>query len=454
MDPSDERRERRTKQGLDNVGTSRKNPPSSSSSPSPAREDECDPWPCKDDKPMRIHRNFDNPARIAKSSEVLNRPISTDRDVYDSLFYNAWLGVEIAPTRFIDPATLKRLGIDKNVGEMMEQLGLGNITSNPAGPLPLPHQTVHGHGIRYSVSVSDLCNGFQYPTATASDTLAFPSYPDLWSIIGTGPWDSAKAVQLDIRHPALQYFMRILSSTLTCKMEPNKVRIDQLTLLYHALDGLVLLTHLDEEGDLQTLNLGAVFAKHLVGLKMKPFKGTSAKKETIGSLLTPIFFFLDIRLEEADENTSHVYMDEAHLRSSLWMDRNRVWTYRTTEGPRQFQLPNPAVTDFAGDIERLWFLPPAPPPPAHPSRRARPPRTSTTQGTPASRLAPFPEIPQLPTEDHGAFQRVVVDALQAIWARVSKYRCSSRASTSASDPAATGPSHQYQQDSDDEGDDE
>ncbi|KAF2574474.1 hypothetical protein F2Q70_00004169 [Brassica cretica] len=62
-------------------------------------------------------------------------------------------------------------------------------------------------------------------------------------------------------------------------------------------------------------------------------------------------------------------------------------------------------------------------------------------------LPPFPPMPDMSTRPEGDFQRVVVDALTAIWARVSRCRCSSRASVRARSPSAAGPSRQRRGDS-------
>ena len=62
-------------------------------------------------------------------------------------------------------------------------------------------------------------------------------------------------------------------------------------------------------------------------------------------------------------------------------------------------------------------------------------------------LPPFPPMPDMSTRLEGDFQRVVVDALTAIWAKVSRCRCSSRASVRASLPSAAGPSRQRRDDS-------
>nr|AAD48928.1 F10A2.21 gene product [Arabidopsis thaliana] len=52
---------------------------------------------------------------------------------------------------------------------------------------------------------------------------------------GKGIYDSKDAVHSEIRHPVLRYLVRLISSTLLCKMEPGKMRLSELLLLYHAL---------------------------------------------------------------------------------------------------------------------------------------------------------------------------------------------------------------------------
>lgn len=81
-------------------------------------------------------------------------------------------------------------------------------------------------GIRYMISITDLCEIYEFdPTATGCTVPAFPSLHAFWWILGTCHWNSVSATQTDIRHPNLRYFMRVLSSTLLCKMEPNKVQM-------------------------------------------------------------------------------------------------------------------------------------------------------------------------------------------------------------------------------------
>ncbi|KAH0844232.1 hypothetical protein HID58_091991 [Brassica napus] len=64
----------------------------------------------------------------------------------------------------------------------------------------------------------------------------------------------------------------------------------------------------------------------------------------------------------------------------------------------------------------------------------RPPiiRRTRAQDAQTPPLPDFPNIPDIPMHDQGDFQMFVVDALQAIWARVS---CRSRRAIGAQAPA-------------------
>ncbi|KAF3555953.1 hypothetical protein F2Q69_00014688 [Brassica cretica] len=93
-------------------------------------------------------------------------------------------------------------------------------------------------------------------------------------------------------------------------------------------------------------------------------------------------------------------------------------------------------------VDRLRFMPDSHllrDLPAIPRRSPGVRRARATQGPPEAPLPDFPIIPDIPMRDQGDFQRVVVDALSAIWARVS---CSSRRTIRAHSPAAAGPCRQ------------
>ena len=70
-------------------------------------------------------------------------------------------------------------------------------------------------------------------------------------------------------------------------------------------------------------NIGAVFAEHLVKLKMKPFQSKGRKKEMVGCLLNPIFIHCGVPLDDAEMDDRIIYMDAAHLMSAQWLKEDR-----------------------------------------------------------------------------------------------------------------------------------
>ncbi|KAF3542640.1 hypothetical protein DY000_02007550 [Brassica cretica] len=79
--------------------------------------------------PIDTFEEFADPKKAVNSKECINRLLKDEWDVYDSLFYNARLGVSIDPTRFIDPYILRKLRIETDIREMITQLGLGTMAT-------------------------------------------------------------------------------------------------------------------------------------------------------------------------------------------------------------------------------------------------------------------------------------------------------------------------------------
>ncbi|KAH0862497.1 hypothetical protein HID58_079708 [Brassica napus] len=137
------------------------------------------------------------------------------------------------------------------------------------------------------------------------------------------------------------------------------------------------------------------------------------------------------------------------------MDRD--WCFRDEDDTHLVRLPLHTLTDFDHGLNIIQFRP-------DPRLLRAPvtmPRRYTVQQPggpqphqPEAALPPFPPMPDMSTRHEGNFQRVVVDALTAIWARVSRCRCSSRRSVRASPPLAEGPSRQHRGTSSDETTDE
>lgn len=75
-----------------------------SSSTNPQRP----PWPRAENTPFYVP-GYDDPKAAINSNECRQRAMSDNWDDNDSLFYNAWLGVSIEPTKFLDRPILKKL---------------------------------------------------------------------------------------------------------------------------------------------------------------------------------------------------------------------------------------------------------------------------------------------------------------------------------------------------------
>jgi len=213
-------------------------------------------------------------------------------------------------------------------------------------------------GVRYSLPVRDLCDiyGFDNDITGVSLPGQFKDSQIFWSWFGNGIYDSKDAVHSEIRHPVLGYFVRLISSTLLCKMEPGKMRLSELLLLYNALHDFFLDNLGFEQVD-RNVNFGAVFAHHFVSLKTKPFIGRGQKSERVGSLLTPIFKHFCINFKGEEVNTTCVIMDEAYRKNSHSLKGNLMWCFRDDTCQHMIRLPRPALTEITGEHEEIGFHP-------------------------------------------------------------------------------------------------
>ncbi|KAF3540222.1 hypothetical protein F2Q69_00022849 [Brassica cretica] len=169
------------------------------------------------------------------------------------------------------------------------------------------------------------------------------------------------------------------------------------------------------------------------------------KRETVGSLLTPIFVHCDVPLDDADMDDRILYMDTSHLTSAQWLKEDRDWSFKDGDGIRLVRLPLRSVMDFSHGLSSIQFRPdprlvrvPVAQPRCYTVQRTAEPQPHQPEDT----LPPFPPMPDMSTRPEGDFQLIVVDALTAIWARVSRCRCSSRRGVRASSPSVAGPSRQ------------
>ena len=205
--------------------------------------------------------------------------------------------------------------------------------------------------IRYRVPLLTLCTIYRVETERQHTTVPdFPGIGTFWSLIATSFFDPTKTVQTDIGHLTLRYFMKTIANTLFCQMEPSKVRVQELTLVYYAVRSLVEMEGIEEPENDAWPNLGAIFAEHLTKLKMKPFQSTRKKKETVGSLLTPIFVHCGVPLDDRI-----LYMDATHLTSAQWLKNDRDWSFKVGDGIRLVKLPLRSLTDFSHGLSSIQF---------------------------------------------------------------------------------------------------
>ncbi|KAF3583832.1 hypothetical protein F2Q69_00030076 [Brassica cretica] len=155
------------------------------------------------------------------------------------------------------------------------------------------------------------------------------------------------------------------------------------------------------------VNLGHIFAEHLVSLKRKAFIGTCAKK-SVGSLLTQIFRHPGIRLVQTTVKRDMYFMDETQLTRVQWLKDGRLGFFIDEIGPHLIELPNRKATNFDGCRSRLEFHPDLLfllNPPVRLRRQsgthaaAAPAEDSDPLAAPAALVpptAPFPDFPHIP----------------------------------------------------------
>jgi len=213
-------------------------------------------------------------------------------------------------------------------------------------------------------------------------------------------------------------------------MEPGKMRLSELLLLYHALHDFFPDSLGFEQVD-RNVNFSAVFAHHLVSLKTKPFTGRGHKSDRVGSLLTPIFEHFRISFEGEEVNTTRVTMDETYLKNSHWLKGNLLWCFRDDTGQHMIQLPHLALTEIIGEHEEIGFH--QDPSLLHAAPRTRRQRGSALGSAPtqteeefidptggprvgsSSSALPYqlPSPPPIPMEPQ-VFQQYVVDSFKSV----------------------------------------
>ncbi|OAO89401.1 hypothetical protein AXX17_ATUG00870 [Arabidopsis thaliana] len=82
------------------------------------------PWPKLSKERIPSERVWKKDVnREFTKGDYINRPFSPDWDDYDTIFYNAWMSVEILPNRFADFGLMQRLQIEKSFLGLLDDIG-------------------------------------------------------------------------------------------------------------------------------------------------------------------------------------------------------------------------------------------------------------------------------------------------------------------------------------------
>ncbi|KAL1193972.1 hypothetical protein V5N11_027829 [Cardamine amara subsp. amara] len=257
-------------------------------------------------------------------------------------------------------------------------------------------------GVRYRISIPELCTIFGFathPTGTTLDGNATTDIQTYWSRFAEGRYSSRGSTQTDIRHPELYLLFAAIQDLLT----------EDWTEMY------------------DDVNIGAIFAHHLVSLKTKPFTGSGMKFETVGSLLTLILHYRGISTEGVSRKSERSVMDEDFFSHAGWIKPDWVLSFRSTGVEYLIQLPQPALTRITGDVAHLLFQPDQTLTRRAPPSRRRRGASSRSVPTDAeddivkdlgasssSQHYALPLTPQIPMET-AVFQRYVVESFQSVW---------------------------------------
>ncbi|KAF3506257.1 hypothetical protein F2Q69_00006547 [Brassica cretica] len=386
--------ERRTKRRFD------------TNSPAPVRDR--DPWPrLPEDGPVPFIENFPDMRKAVKSLECRNREIQDAWDDYDSIFYNAWHPIK--PRGLVRRVAHPQVLYPELVRQFMETVNVyyAHERSKRASAGVL---TFFIRGIRYRVLLLIICTIYG---------IQFRPDPRL------------------IRAPVAQ--RRGYTVQRTAGPQPHQHE--------DALPPFPPMPDMSTrpEGDFQRVVVDALTA---IWARVSRCR-CSSRRSVRASSPSAAGPSRQRRGTSSDETTDEDY--------AQWLKDDHNWSFKVGDGIRLVRLPLRSLTDFSHGLSSIQFRPDP--------RLIRAPvaqrRGYTVQRTAGPQphqhedaLPPFPPMPDMSTRPEGDFQRVVVDALTAIWARVSRCRCSSRRSVRASSPSAAGPSRQRRGTSSDETTDE
>ncbi|KAF2574979.1 hypothetical protein F2Q70_00002225 [Brassica cretica] len=267
--------------------------------------------------------------------------------------YNTLLNTEILPTRFGHTETLAALGLDTDVFEMLNAMGIA--------PLCYQMHELYPDLVRQVLTTAHI--GYDNPQAPTYENCSFSFMADgkfcslsldqlneiyeilderkhvavenkftpterFWDLIatGTGSFASRKAYQSQIRNPTLGVIAKMVSNLLFAKDQTSKVTKGELQMLYSGLE--------DE------------IRRSRAGL---PFQHVQTN---------PGFHLIwIINLQAYAVNYNIEYVDTPYLISCHILRDETTYRFTDKEGNVLFiKLPQPHLTNFS-TIENICFLP-------------------------------------------------------------------------------------------------
>lgn len=294
--------------------------------------------------------------------------------------YNRLLAAEILPTRFAHAETLAALGLESDVFETLDVMGLA--------PLCYQAQVLYPDLVRQLLATAQIT--YQNPTAPTYENCYFSFMADgkfcsislhdlnelleiadtprevsvdkkfapanaFWDLIATGKFTSRKAYQSQIRNPTLRIIAKIVSNILFAKEHTSKVTNGELQVLYTGLEDEI---RRDRVIPIQTVKTNPGFLLiTMLSERKDSMVRTEDKKDRCGSVLTPLFKRFNIDLDSYTVVPELEYIDTAYLITCHILRDESTYKFTDKDGITLYcKLPLPGLTDFT-TLDNIVFLP-------------------------------------------------------------------------------------------------
>lgn len=313
----------------------------------------------------------------------LNDPMLLDFNVEgwdkeSAAIYNKLLLAEILPTRFVNQQTLGDLGLDTEVFDTMQAMGIMPLCYQAQVLYPdLVRQVLATCKITYqnpnaptyencffsfmadgkfcTISLDDLNSLFEIADTPKGVSVErkFKPADTFWDLIAAGKFTSRKAYQSQIRNPAIRIIAKIVSNVLFAKEYTSKITNGELQVLYTGLEDEMRRENITPIQEVKT-NPGF----HLISMiadRKDTLVRTDDKKDRCGSLLTPLFQHFNINLSSYTVVSEMEYIDTPYLIACHILRDETTYKFQDKEGnPLYCKLPMPGFTDFLS-LENIVF---------------------------------------------------------------------------------------------------